>query len=99
MAGKNFIVFLSVFSLRPQVKSGTIFDNILITDDAGYAKKHAEQTWKITAQGEKKMKDKQDEVERKRVEEEEKKKKDEETKKEDEKKEEETKKEEEKKEV
>merc|ERR1719231_1722111 len=29
-----------------QVKSGTIFDNILITDDVAYAKEHAEKTWK-----------------------------------------------------
>jgi len=65
-----------------QVKSGTIFDNILITDDPAYAKKYAEQTWKVTAEGEKKMKDKQDEDERKRAEEE---KKEEEKKKTDEK--------------
>merc|ERR1711970_1413998 len=29
-----------------QVKSGTIFDNILITDDVEYATAHAERTWK-----------------------------------------------------
>lgn len=28
-----------------QVKSGTLFDNVLITDDAEYAKKLAEETW------------------------------------------------------
>ncbi|KAG0450885.1 hypothetical protein HPP92_026451 [Vanilla planifolia] len=28
-----------------QVKSGTLFDNVLITDDAEYAKKVAEETW------------------------------------------------------
>uniref|UniRef100_A0A0E0EP25 Calreticulin n=1 Tax=Oryza meridionalis TaxID=40149 RepID=A0A0E0EP25_9ORYZ len=28
-----------------QVKSGTLFDNILITDDPEYAKKFAEETW------------------------------------------------------
>jgi len=56
-----------------QVKSGTIFDNILITDDPAYAKKYAEQTWKVTVEGEKKMKDRQDEVERKQAEEQKKK--------------------------
>lgn len=28
-----------------QVKSGTLFDNVLITDDPEYAKKVAEETW------------------------------------------------------
>jgi calreticulin len=32
-----------------QVKSGTIFDNVLITDDVDYAKKVAETVWKETA--------------------------------------------------
>lgn len=81
-----------------QVKSGTIFDNLLITDDAAHAKKYAEKTWKVTAEGEKKMKDKQDEVERKRAEEEEKMKKEEDSKKEEAKKDEEKEKEKEKKE-
>lgn len=31
-----------------QVKSGTIFDNVLITDDPDYAKKYAEDIWKPT---------------------------------------------------
>uniref|UniRef100_A0A0D3H382 Pentatricopeptide repeat-containing protein n=1 Tax=Oryza barthii TaxID=65489 RepID=A0A0D3H382_9ORYZ len=30
---------------QPGVKSGTLFDNILITDDPEYAKKFAEETW------------------------------------------------------
>jgi calreticulin len=54
-----------------QVKSGTIFDNILITDDADYAKSYGEETWRKTAEGEKKMKEKHDEQERKKFEEEE----------------------------
>jgi len=43
-----------------QVKAGTIFDNIIITDDVAEAAKLAELTNK-TREGEKKMKDKQDE--------------------------------------
>ncbi|XP_065833979.1 calreticulin-like isoform X2 [Oscarella lobularis] len=65
-----------------QVKSGTIFDNILVTDDEEYAKEFGDETWKKTKDGEKKMKDEQDEEERKRREEEEKKKKEEEKEKE-----------------
>merc|ERR1711998_398104 len=55
-----------------QVKSGTIFDNILITDDVDYAKEHAEKTWKAAKDGEKAAKEKADEEERKAKEEEEK---------------------------
>ncbi|XP_055385220.1 calreticulin [Condylostylus longicornis] len=55
-----------------QVKSGTIFDNILITDDLEYASKVAGSV-KTTQEGEKKMKDIQDEEERKKMEEESKK--------------------------
>jgi len=40
-----------------QVKSGTIFDNIIVTDDAAEAKKFADKTTK-TQEGEKKMKEK-----------------------------------------
>jgi len=54
-----------------QVKSGTIFDNILITDDVEEAKKFADKT-KKTREEEKKMFDKQEE-ERKAKEEEERK--------------------------
>lgn len=52
-----------------QVKSGTIFDNVLITDDVELAKKAAEGV-KATQEGEKKVKDAQDEEERKKAEEE-----------------------------
>jgi calreticulin len=61
-----------------QVKSGTIFDNVLITDDPDYAKQYGEETWRKTAEGEKKMKEAHDEKERKKFEEEEKKRKEEE---------------------
>jgi len=53
-----------------QVKSGTIFDNVLVTDDAEYAKKVGEETWAVTKEGEKKMKEEQDEEEKKKAEEE-----------------------------
>ncbi|EDV93893.1 calreticulin [Drosophila grimshawi] len=52
-----------------QVKSGTIFDNVLITDDIELASKTAEGV-KATQAGEKKMKELQDEVQRKKDEEE-----------------------------
>jgi calreticulin len=61
-----------------QVKSGTIFDNVLITDDPEYAKQYGEETWRKTAEGEKKMKEAHDEKERKKFEEDEKKRKEEE---------------------
>merc|ERR1719333_1139575 len=44
-----------------QVKSGTIFDNILIGDDAAEAEAFAKETWEVTKDAEKKMKDKQEE--------------------------------------
>merc|ERR1711973_739894 len=44
-----------------QVKSGTIFDNFLITDDPEHAKKVGEETFGVTKDAEKKMKDEQDE--------------------------------------
>merc|ERR1712136_393856 len=44
-----------------QVKSGTIFDNVLITDDAAEAKKIGDELFKATSKAEKKMKDAQDE--------------------------------------
>merc|ERR1712077_79082 len=53
-----------------QVKSGTIFDNILITDDIEEAKKIGDETWGVTKDAEKKMKDEQDEEEKKKAEEE-----------------------------
>merc|ERR1711959_83738 len=48
-----------------QVKSGTIFDNILITDDVDYAKTAGEKGWKANQAGEKAMKEKADEEKRK----------------------------------
>merc|ERR1712062_514066 len=51
-----------------QVKSGTIFDNILITDDPEEAKKIGEETWGQTKDAEKKMKDEQDEEEKAKAE-------------------------------
>merc|ERR1739838_1276392 len=53
-----------------QVKSGTIFDNFLITDDAAAAKKAGEDLWAVTKDAEKTMKDAQDEEERKKADEE-----------------------------
>merc|ERR1712037_266098 len=46
-----------------QVKSGTIFDNLIITDDPAAAKKHGEDFWAVTKDAEKKMKDKEDKTE------------------------------------
>jgi len=54
-----------------QVKSGTIFDNILITDDEEYAEVIGNETWGATKDAEKKMKEDQDEEDRKLREEEE----------------------------
>ncbi|XP_051867528.1 calreticulin-like isoform X1 [Pristis pectinata] len=51
-----------------QVKSGTIFDNFLITNDAKYAEEYGNQTWGITKDGERKMKEKMEEEEQKRKE-------------------------------
>merc|ERR1712178_449091 len=67
-----------------QVKSGTIIDNILITDDVDYATKHAEKTWKAQKDGEKAAKEKADEEKRKKDEEERAKKEEERKKKEEE---------------
>merc|ERR1711902_35602 len=53
-----------------QVKSGTIFDNFMITDDPAAAKKAGEDLWAVTKEAEKKMKDAQDEEERKKADEE-----------------------------
>ncbi|XP_069126744.1 calreticulin-like [Argopecten irradians] len=55
-----------------QVKSGTIFDNILITDDVAFAEKVGKDTWGETKEPEKKMKEAADEEDRKKREEEEK---------------------------
>merc|ERR550537_2162836 len=67
-----------------QGKSGTIFDNILITNDVDYAKQHGEKTWKAQKDGEKAMKEKADEEKRKKDEEERAKKEEERKKKEEE---------------
>jgi calreticulin len=53
-----------------QVKSGTIFDNMIITDSAKRAEEFGNETWGKTKDGEKKMKDAQDEVEKKKADEE-----------------------------
>lgn len=55
------------------MKSGTIFDNVLITDDSQFAHQLGKDTWKVTADGEKVMKKKLDDEEQKRQLEEEKK--------------------------
>ncbi|KAI3422108.1 Calreticulin-1 [Globodera pallida] len=61
-----------------QVKSGTIFDNILVADSVDDAKKHAADTFDQLKEAEKKQKEANDEEERKKFEEEEKKRKEEE---------------------
>ena len=55
----------SFLCLFYQVKSGTIFDNVLVTDDEAHAEKVGEETWGATKDPEKKMKDGIDEEERK----------------------------------
>ncbi|KAG7264182.1 hypothetical protein CRUP_009736 [Coryphaenoides rupestris] len=59
-----------------QVKSGTIFDNFLISDDVKEAEAFGEETWGKTKEAEKKMKEEQEEADRKLRDEEEKTKKD-----------------------
>ena len=44
------------------MKSGSIFDNILITDDEDYARQVAKETFEVSAAGEKEKKDAHDEV-------------------------------------
>ena len=51
-----------------QVKSGTIFDNILLTDDEKYAEEVGNETWGKTKEPELKAKEKLDEEERKQEE-------------------------------
>ncbi len=48
-----------------QVKSGTIFDNILVTDSEEYAEEFGNETWGVTKDAEKKAKDALDEEEKK----------------------------------
>ena len=45
-----------------QVKAGTIFDNILITDDEDFARNVAKETFEESAKGEKEKKEAKDEV-------------------------------------
>jgi len=78
-----------------QVKSGTIFDNIIVTDDIKEAEEFAKDTFFKTKEEEKKMKDEQDAEDRKKQEEEDKKRKEEEDAKKDDKEEEEEEEEEE----
>ncbi|XP_051723636.1 calreticulin 3b [Ctenopharyngodon idella] len=52
-----------------QVKSGTIFDNFIITDDVKEAEDFGNETWGATKDPEKKMKEEQDEKKRKEEEE------------------------------
>ena len=59
--------------LHAQVKSGTIFDNVLVTDDAHYAEAFANATWGVTKDKEVEMfnalaKQKAEEAEAKRKE-------------------------------
>merc|ERR1711972_360754 len=42
------------------VNNGTIFDNILVTDDIEYAKKKGEELWRPTSKGEKEKKEEWD---------------------------------------
>merc|ERR1712146_65096 len=42
------------------VNNGTIFDNILVTDDIEYAKAQGEKLWRPTSKGEKEVKEKWD---------------------------------------
>merc|ERR1712186_97180 len=51
-----------------QVRSGTIFDNVLITDDVEEAKRIGDEPWGVTKDAEKKMKDEQDEEEKAKAE-------------------------------
>jgi calreticulin len=44
---------LCIYAL--QVKAGSIFDNIIVTDDFAAARKFAEDTWGKVKEGEKKM--------------------------------------------
>ncbi|XP_061587695.1 calreticulin 3b [Cololabis saira] len=52
-----------------QVKSGTIFDNFVITDDVKEAEDVGTETWGVTKEPEKKMKQEQDDLKRKEEEE------------------------------
>lgn len=49
-----------------QVKSGTIFDNFIITNDETFAEEIGNKTWGVTTEAEKKMKESQEEEEKKK---------------------------------
>eukprot|EP00976_Prorocentrum_cordatum_P069251 1179467-Prorocentrum_minimum.AAC.6 len=51
-------------SVLANVKAGTIFDNILVTDDAEYARQFAEDTWGASKEGEGKMKEAADAIQK-----------------------------------
>lgn len=61
MAGIYYYSNLSsaefIYLIHSQVKSGTIFDNFLITDSEDYAKEFGNETWGVTKDAEKKMKE------------------------------------------
>ena len=61
-----------------QVKSGTIFDNFLITNNEADAEEFGNETWGVTKAAEKQLKDQQDQEQRLKEEEEKKHKEDEE---------------------
>merc|ERR1712240_484600 len=48
-----------------QVKSGTIFDNIIVTDDVAEAEAFAKETFEVTKVAERKLKDEQDDAKKK----------------------------------
>jgi len=48
-----------------QVKAGSIFDNVLVTDDVEYAREFAEKTWGASKDAEKAMFDEVEEAKRK----------------------------------
>ena len=79
------VSLLTTHSGPIQVKSGTIFDNFLITNDEAYAEEFGNETWGVTKAAEKQMKDKQDEEQRLHEEEEKKGKEEEEADKDDDK--------------
>jgi len=56
-----------------QVKAGSIFDNIIVTDNYEEAEKFGDETWEKTKDGEKAMFDKEEDERRKKEEEERKK--------------------------
>ncbi|RHN69968.1 hypothetical protein MtrunA17_Chr3g0130491 [Medicago truncatula] len=45
MSARLLLAWLGLTWILNQVKSGTLFDNVVITDDPEYAKQVAEETW------------------------------------------------------